>query len=411
MFYYTTRRRGKQEKKPAVAADGYKKTKGVDNCARVAYNYSNMLKNANERAKKGAAVSAAGIACNIALAALKITVGAIFGMVSVIADGFNNVSDCGSSAVSLASFRISEKPADKEHPYGHRRAEYLAAMITGFIVLFLAVELARESVVKIIDGSGVEANYIVYAALAASVAVKAALFGFYRHYAKKLQSDVLKAAATDSACDCIATLTVIAGVVIGEYTSFPADGAAGVAVALFIAWQGIAILRDASSKLLGQAPDKELVDGIRGLIAENPDVLGMHDLRIYCYGRDVNFATVHVEMDSNIPAMQAHTVLDGIERKIFEKFNVAVTAHLDPVDLKDGEAFDVERKIIRALEGVADGLEIHDFRLERGERTKVVFDAGVPYGCKSDDEKLLKAIDEAVKSVGDFDVSVNIERE
>ena len=358
---------------------------------------------------RGVLTSAVGIACNLILSAAKITVGFLFGLVSVIADGFNNLSDCGSSVVSLVSFYISEKPADREHPYGHRRAEYIAAMVTGFFVLFLAIELLRESIEKIIESVTPESSYIVYLVLGLSVAVKAGMFLYYRVMAKRLGSDALKAAATDSLCDCAATSAVIVGLVILQFTGFPADGWAGILVALFIVWQGVKILLEASSKLLGQAPDERLLAVLKECILKTGGVLGIHDLRVYSYGKGATFATVHIEMDARLPAMEAHAVIDGVEQAVKESLNVSLTAHLDPIDLEDTEARELEKKVRAAAENL--GYEIHDFRLVRGATDKAVFDAGVPYSCKKRDEEVRAELTALVKNLGEYKTVITVERE
>lgn len=375
-----------------------------------AYNIRcSMNKEKKKRAPGGAAASAVGIACNLALAAAKITVGALFGLVSVMADGFNNLSDCGSSVVSLVSFRVADKPADKEHPYGHRRAEYIAAMITGLLVLFLAVELLRESVDTIVSGGDAHNSWIVYLVLGISVAVKAGMFVFYRAAAKRLGSDALKAAATDSVCDCAATAAAALGIVIMQLTDFPADGWAGILVALFIVWQGAKILLEASSKLLGQAPDEELIDRMKAIIHAGEGVLGMHDLLVYGYGKGVTFATVHIEMDAATPALKSHAVLDAIEHRVKDELNVTLTAHLDPVDLADEQARELEKKVREAVEDT-DGLEVHDFRLIRGAEDKVVFDVGAPYSCPKTDAQIREEAEDKVKALGSYVPVVTIDR-
>ena len=358
---------------------------------------------------RGVLTSAVGIVCNLLLSAAKITVGLLFGLVSVIADGFNNLSDCGSSVVSLVSFYISEKPADREHPYGHRRAEYIAAMVTGFFVLFLAVELVRESIGKIIENVTPDGSWIVYLVLGISVAVKAGMFFYYRIMARGLSSDALKAAATDSLCDALATSAVIVGIVILQFTGFPADGWAGILVALFIAWQGVKILLEASSKLLGQAPDIELITKIKETILAQSGVLGLHDLRVYSYGKGVSFATVHIEMDAAMPAIEAHEIIDGIEQEIKETLNVSLTAHLDPIDLQDKEARELERSVRETAQKLS--FEIHDFRLVRGATDKVIFDVGVPYSCKMGDEEVRTKLEELVKGFGEYKTVITVERE
>ncbi|HIW01807.1 MAG TPA: cation diffusion facilitator family transporter [Candidatus Protoclostridium stercorigallinarum] len=365
----------------------------------------------DKRALSGKATSAIGIVCNLALAASKIAVGAAFGLVSVMADGFNNLSDSGSSAVSLVSFCVSDKPADKEHPYGHRRAEYIAAMVTGLLVLFLAAELFRESIEKTIAGESPESSWIVYLVLGISVAVKAGMFVFYRVTAKRLGSDALKAAATDSICDCAATAAVIIGIIILRCTGLPADGWAGIIVALFIVWQGLKILLDASSKLLGQAPDEALIKHIKDIILAGEGVLGMHDLQVYGYGKGVSFATAHIEMDASLPALVSHTAVDAIERKVKEETGVTLTAHLDPVDLGDVQARELESRVREAVTALGKGLEVHDFRLIRGTKNKAVFDVGAPYSCPDDNAALLTEIKDIVRSLGDYEPVITIDRE
>ena len=362
----------------------------------------------NNRA--GIAASAVGIACNISLAAAKVTAGLVTGLVSVAADGFNNLSDCGSSIVSLVSFRVSAKPADKEHPYGHRLAEYIAAMVTGFLVLFLAVELVRESIEKLIAGEESLTPAYVYILLGISVVVKAGMFVFYRMTAKKTDSASLRAAATDSLCDCAATAAAAAGVLILQFTGFPADGVAGLAVALFIVWQGLKILLEASSKLLGQAPEKETLDRIREIALSHEGVLGLHDLRVYSYGKGVSFATAHIEMDAALPALDSHTVVDAIERETEEKLGVTLTAHLDPVDLADKDAFETEIKVREIVEREAENAELHDFRIIRGVTAKAVFDVGVPYSCRKTDAEISEGIGAEVRALG-FDPVITIDRE
>ena len=368
------------------------------------------MKNKNLHTRKGTLTSAIGIVCNLLLAASKITIGFVFGLVSVVADGFNNLSDCGSSAVTLVAFRISDKPADKEHPYGHRRAEYIAALVTGFFVLFFAAELVRESVEKIFSKVLSETSWIIYLVLAISVAVKAAMFVFYRAMAKSLQSDSLKAVATDSLCDCIATTAVIGGVLILQFTDFPADGWAGILVASFILWQGVKIVKEASSELLGQAPDADLFGKIEEIICAHEGIIGVHDLRVYSYGKGMIFSTVHVEMDANLPSLEAHAILDAIEHEVKDALGVSLTAHFDPVDLQDGEALALEVRIREVVEGVAQDLELHDFRLVRGAVNKVIFDVEAPFSCKKSDDELRQSIEMAVRDVVDYQALITIER-
>lgn len=364
-----------------------------------------------KRARAGMATGAAGIAANLILAGLKIAAGIMFSALPVAADGFNNLSDCAGDAAAVVSFKVGGKPADKEHPFGHRRAEYIASLVIGLSVLFVAAELLRESVAAALEGATSALPVGVFAVLGVSIAVKAGMYAAYRVQAGRLQSETLRAAATDSAADCLATSAVIAGALVSRFSGLPADGYAGGAVALFIAWQGITVLKKAASELLGKAPDGELVRKVKNKLLSGENVLGVHDLKIYAFGRGADVATAHVEMPASTPPLEAHAVIDGLEHEIATELGVTLTAHLDPVDLADAEALELERKAREAAEGLADGLEFHDFRLVRGVKNKLIFEAGVPFSCPRTNEELEKRITEEAGKACMCAISVTVERE
>lgn len=361
-----------------------------------------------EREKKIAA--GAGLVINFLLAGAKIAAGVLFGLVSVIGDGVNNLSDSGSCLIALVSFRIAAKPADDDHPYGHQRAEYIASLCIAFLIAALGVELFRESVERILSPEEASAELAVFLVLGISVLMKLGLCFYYRRVAKRTNSSVLFAASKDSACDCLATLAALLGALLCKF-GINADGWVGIFVALFILWQGLQILLDASSKLLGQAPSPELTASIRETISHHEGVLGLHDLKIFPFGPHKIFATVHIETDASAPAIESHELLDHIEREIRETFDVELTAHLDPIALDDVEEEELKEKIFAAIDGMVDGMDLHDFRIVRGERTKVIFEVGVPFSCKESDEKLLKSICSAVRLFGDFEPIITVERE
>lgn len=358
-----------------------------------------------------ARASALGMVCNLLLAAGKIAAGAVTGLLSVLADGVNNLSDCASSVVALISFRVAQKPADREHPYGHRRAEYVASMCIAFLVLVLAVEFARESLDKIVAGTESASVWWVYLVLGISVFVKACMFVGYRVVAKKTDCDPLRAAATDSACDCVATLAVLAGALLSQFAGISADGWMGILVAIFIGWQGVKLLLEAGSKLLGQAPDEALVAQLRSILLTGEGVLGVHDLRVYGYGKGVTFATAHAEMDAQISALESHAVLDGLEKRILAETGVVMTLHLDPVVVGDEEAKELETRLRAAVEGTVEGMNIHDFRLVRGSTKKAVFEVGIPFNCPMSEREVENTVSRAVRLLGDYEPVVTVERE
>ena len=341
-----------------------------------------------------------GIAVNTLLAAAKIAVGTIFGAISVLADGLNNLTDCGSSVISVLSFKLSAKPADKEHPYGHERIEYVCSLAVAFIILLVAFETAKESIGKIIAPTEIDFSYWAIAALTSSIAAKCALFFYYRHTAQKINSEILQAAATDSLTDCISTSVVLATFFIGKFTSLNVDGYAGILVSLFIAWSGIGVLRETFSKLIGQAPDEELLSTIKHRILAHPEVLGVHDLAVYSYGPNKYFASAHVEVDANVDVLISHELVDAIEREFVLQTNIILTGHLDPI-VTDDETVNRVRECVCAF--VADlnpQFSIHDFRMVHGEkRTNVLFDVAVPFDCSFSKAELLTALDEYIRSI------------
>ncbi len=358
----------------------------------------------------GTAAAAAGLTINLLLAGAKIAAGFLTGLIAVFADGLNNLSDCGSCAVVLVALRLSGKPADREHPYGHQRTEYIASLCIACLILALSVTLLKDSVESFFLGARAEQDLWVYLVLAVSVAAKLFLFFLYRHAAARADSDSLRAASVDSACDCLATLAAAAGALVTQQTGFPADGVAGILLSLFIASQGVKLLKEASSSLLGKAPDPALVAALKALVCAREGALGLHDLRVYSYGKSRIFATVHIELDAALSSVAAHEIADAVEREARERLGVDLTAHCDPVVLGDGEAERLKGAVEEELCKLYAGLDVHDFRLVRGAKTKLVFEVGVPYDCPLEDGEIGKRISGAVARLGDYVCDLTVER-
>lgn len=357
---------------------------------------------AENRSKHGKIAGFIGIIVNIFLAIGKIAVGAIFGVISVLADGLNNLTDCGSSVISVLSFKLSAKPADKEHPYGHERIEYVCSMVVAFIILLVAFETVKESIHKIINPTALVFSYWAIAMLAVSIVAKCGLFVYYKRTAKKICSEILQAAAADSLTDCISTTVVLLTVVIGKFTSFNVDGYAGILVALFIAYSGVGILKETLSKLIGQAPDSKMIEDIKARVLAHPEVLGVHDLAVYSYGPNKYFASVHVEVDANVDVLISHELVDRIEREFIEQTNIIVTGHLDPIVTDDEIVNDLRGRISAFIKTLDEGLSIHDFRMVHGEkRTNVLFDVATPFDCKLQKEELLSSLEAFIQNVND----------
>ena len=348
----------------------------------------------------GSLASVVGIIVNLVLAGCKIAVGAIFGVISVLADGLNNMTDCGSSIISAISFKLSARPADKEHPYGHERIEYVCSLVVAFLIAIVAIDTAKESINKIISPSQADFSYIVLAVLAFSVITKLCLYFYYKGTAKKINSSILSASAVDCLTDCISTTAVAICCVISKVSGVNIDGYAGTMVALFIGWSAINILKDIFSKLIGQAPDKEFLTEIKQRILSYDGVIDVHDLSVYSYGPNKFFASVHIEVDAKIDVLVSHELVDDIERDFIENTNIVLTGHLDPIVTDNPEVNILKEKVLTAVACINSAFSVHDFRVVFGERrTNVLFDVAIPYETEMSKQQVSEQIKKAVKDI------------
>ena len=353
--------------------------------------------NSNSRERSGKIAGLVGIAVNILLAAGKMAVGLIFGIVSILADGLNNLTDCGSSILSVLSFKLSSKPADKEHPFGHERIEYVFSMVIAFIILLVSFETAKESVFKIINPEELIFSYYAVGILAISIFGKLGLCFYYKRVARRINSEILSAAAADSLGDCVSTSVVLITLVISKLSGFNIDGYAGVFVAGFIAFAGIGVLKTAFSHLIGNAPDEELVSSIKDRIQAYPGVLGVHDLNVYSYGPNKFFVSVHIEVDASIDVLVSHELVDDIERDFAANTNIIVTGHLDPIVIDDERVNALRTYTNSAVKAIDERFSLHDFRMVFGERrTNVLFDVAIPYDTDISKEEIKERLERAL---------------
>ncbi len=359
-----------------------------------------MGKEEKTREVIGKNASIIGLLTNLCLAVGKIIAGMVSGLISVTADGLNNLSDCGSSAVSLVSFKISSKPADKEHPYGHERIEYVSSMIVSFLIIFIAYELVMESVGKILSPTAFDFSLLALIVLIASIFIKFCLYFYYNNTAKKINSDLLKASAVDSLSDCISTSVVLVGMLLGKLLNINIDGYAGLIVAVFIAFAGIKILKEVISKLIGQAPDKEIFENIKSRILKHKDILGIHDLNVYCYGPNKYFASVHLEIDAQTDSLVAHELIDDIEREFLQETNIVLTGHHDPIVINDDEVNKMREIVSDIVLKIDKNFSMHDFRMVKGpNKTNIIFDVAIPFDTKLSETEINKIIKEEISKV------------
>ncbi len=351
------------------------------------------------RGRYGKLAGLVGIVCNLLLFAGKLTVGLLSGSVAITADAVNNLSDASSSIVTLLGFRLSEKPADAVHPFGHARMEYLSGMAVAVLILLIGLELAKSSVQKILHPQPVACSALLVAVLLVSILVKLWMASFNRAIGRRIASAALEAAAADSRNDVIATLAVLLASVLGPLLSVDLDGWMGLAVALFILYSGIGILKNMVDLLLGEAPDPELTRTIAHRLLAHEQVLGVHDLMVHDYGPGRRFASVHVEMDSRLDVLKAHDIIDGIEREFAQEGHLQLVIHYDPVVVGDPVIEETRRWVEQLVQGIDAALQIHDFRMVRGaSHTNLIFDVVRPQGFALSDEALRRRICEAVRA-------------
>lgn len=346
------------------------------------------------RTRYGVTAGVFGICSNAVICALKLAVGFVSGSVTVIADAVNNLSDAGSSAVTVAGFKLASRPADREHPYGHARYEYIGALVVAVIILIVGVLLCKSSVEKIVTPEEVSVDVWTYVVLAASIVMKLVQMWLYLDFAKSISSGALKAAAADSRNDVIATGAVLVAAVIMDVAGVNVDAYFGLAVSLFIVVSSFKYILEAADPLIGTRPPEEVVKTLKDKVLSYDGVIGMHDLAVHSYGEGRYFAVAHLEVPAKDDIMFAHELADNIERDVKKGLGIQLTLHIDPIDNEDEETLALKERCMKVVRGFGEGFSLHDFRLVKGmEHTNILFDVEVPFENKvalSDVEKKLE---------------------
>lgn len=339
-----------------------------------------------------------GIVVNALLCAGKLLAGALSGSVSIMADAINNLSDAASSIVTLLGFKLAAKPADDAHPYGHQRVEYLAGLTVAALILLIGAELVKSSIQRILHPEAVAFTVVGAAVLLLSIAAKLWLCLFYRKLGKSIRSEALLASAADSRNDVASTAAVLAAYAFAYFTHIQIDGWAGLLVAVFILWSGVGIAKDTIDPLLGEAPDEALVHAIAQEIRSyDARVLGIHDLIVHDYGPGRRFASVHVELDAREDVLEAHELIDNIERDVTKKLRVELVIHYDPIVTDDAEVNEVRQRVEAIVTEIDPRLSFHDFRMVRGrEHSNVIFDLVLPFDLRGQEPSLRARIGEAL---------------
>ena len=355
------------------------------------------------RERYGTLAAAVGILSNIFLCIIKGLIGLFSGSIAVTADAVNNLSDAGSSVITLLAFKIAGKPADEEHPYGHARMEYISGMAVSFIIILLGLELMGSSFEKILHPEEVGVSALTYLVLIVSIAVKLWQGMFNRNLGKRISSEALQATAADSLNDVFSTGAVLLSTLVYQFTAVPIDGWVGMLVAIFITVSGVKLIMETGSPLLGQAPDPQMVQELEEKITAYDGVIGIHDLQVHNYGPGRVFATVHAEVPANRDILVSHDIIDNIEREVGHEMNLNLVIHMDPVVTDDERLNQLHAQVQLIVAGIDSNLSMHDFRAVFGPtHTNLVFDVVVPPGFSLSDSELSRRIEQQVQTLGSY---------
>ncbi len=352
------------------------------------------------RGRYGILAGGMGILLNLCLFCSKFFAGFFTGSIAITADAFNNLSDAGSSVVTLAGFKMASMPADREHPFGHGRLEYLSGLAISAAILLVGLELGKSSVEKIIHPEAVRMGILPMVILICSILVKLWMAYFNRSLGKRISSSAMMATAADSLTDAAATSAVLVGMAVGHLSGRLIDGYIGLLVAAFILYSGFTTARDSLSPLLGQAPDKEFVASIQQAAMAHPEILGIHDLIVHDYGPGRRIISFHAEVPSNRDILETHDVIDHLEIELRERFQCDVTVHMDPIVIDNAVINALRSQVTKVVKGIDPHLTIHDFRMVDGPtHANLIFDVMAPYQFRMSDSELIETVQQKIKAL------------
>lgn len=365
------------------------------------------------RQSYGSLSSSVGLVCNIILFTVKYIMGTLSGSISIISDAFNNLSDSGGCIVTFLGYKMASKPADKGHPFGHGRIEYLTSLILSAIIVIVGFELLKSSADKISNPEPVKFSLIVLVSLIISICVKLWLSVFNMKLGKKINSGVMTATAKDSRNDVIATSATLTALVSSLFTDFPLDGIMGIIVSVFILKTGLDIIKDTVDDLIGKPVSSDIVSNIRSNILSDENIIDIHDLVIHNYGASKMIGSCHIEIRSDKSFKEVHEIADRTERRILSQLNIFMTIHTDPVDINDEQTNKYKSLIKNIVSSLNQGLSIHDFRIVSCENHKnLIFDITVPYECKLNNDDIKNYIDKELENYdGKYYVIITFDRE
>jgi len=352
----------------------------------------------NRRKSMGTMAGIVGVVMNIFLFAFKLLAGIVSGSVAIVADALNNFSDAGAQIISIISFKLSSKPADREHPFGHARIEYVASLAVSFLIILIGFELFKSSAEKIFNPGQTTFEIVSVIILAVSVLVKLWLCLFNRKIADKINSSVMKATAADSLSDAAATFAVLVSMLVLRFFKLDIDAYMGIIVSVLIFVAGIKVLNEAKNFIIGSAPDEETVNAIKETVLAHEEAIGIHDLMVHSYGASTTIASLHVEVDGSADVFKTHDAIDNIEKELFHTLGIQCTIHMDPIVTDDETVSSMRLMVSELVKEINGDWNIHDFRMVVGEtHTNLIFDAVVPYECNLKPTEISAVINTKIK--------------
>ncbi len=372
---------------------------------------SGNFKDPGVRRAYGMLTAIVGIILNSFVFSIKAFAGVTTGSLAILADGFNNLSDAGSSFLSMIGYSMAGKEADADHPFGHGRIEYIMGLIVSIMIIVVGCELLTSSAGKIFDPEEVRPSLLSAVILIISIFIKLYMYSYNKAISRKIDSAAMAATAADSLSDCVATTVVLISTVVLYLSGKNIDGISGVIVALFIIYEGISAAKETVAPLLGQPPSKEFVDDILRIVNEYPEVLGTHDLLVHDYGPGRRMISIHAEVSGDRNIYELHDAIDRIERELKTKLGCEAVIHMDPVDINDKKNEEMAGRVKVLVEGIADGLSIHDFRTDiKDSSRKLYFDVQLSSDCRLQPSEVEKLVKKEIKTLGDYEAVINVDR-
>ena len=357
------------------------------------------VKNPKVRTKYGTLSSLTGIVVNFILSITKVIIGIISNSMSIISDGLNNITDAGSSVITMIGFKMSQKKVDDDHPWGHGRMEYISAFIVDMLIVLVGIELFKSSIDKIINPVMPDISVITITILVIAIMAKLWLFFFYKKIAKAINSEAIKGNAYDSISDVVSTLVVLVSALVAKFANISIDGYVSILVSIFILFTGFKALKETVDILLGSKPDPELVKGIEEFTKKYDMIVGIHDMMVHDYGPGRKIVSFHAEVPANSDICMAHDVIDQMEQDIYEEFNCITTIHMDPIEVDDEEINKMREITEKIVKGINEKYSIHDFRMTNGGgRINLIFDLAIPREEKVESDKLKVQVQQKIHS-------------